>query len=32
MYAYSLTEEEATKLVKEKLQNEEEQPDGEDED
>lgn len=32
MEAYSLTEEEATKLVKEKLQNEEEQPDGEDED
>lgn len=32
MDAYSLTEEEATKLVKEKIQEEEEQPTGEDED
>ena len=32
MEAYSLTEKEATKLVKEKIQEEEEQPVGEDED
>lgn len=32
MEAYSLTEDEAKKLVKEKLQEEEEQPTGEDED
>lgn len=32
MDAYSLTEEEATKLVKEKIQEEEDQPTGEDED
>ena len=32
MDAYSLTEDEATKLVKEKIQEEEEQPTGEDED
>lgn len=32
MEAYSLTEKEATKLVKEKIQEEEEQPTGEDED